>query len=246
MAKKEKEIEEYLTHLYVHVNEVEHFALFSGLSVQQFIRYFSDMPALLLLKHQYEEGSFNMHTQLEFIVQEQYAHFLKDYSERPTAICLMDFTDERKLNMLSPQEQAELLYIAHKKETFRSPFFYHLQNRFVYLTDEGERITKVYFRDIEDLNSLLASIFNQQISEKTKSTTFWRKKNNIILPEISADKVETYIDYYEDGVLMSLFKMNKINYGIEIRSLPENIFPDEVLDDLKLHLEKEPDLLIEI
>ena len=35
---------------------------------------------------------------------------------------LLDFTDERKLNMLSPQEQAELLYIAHKKEAFVHPF----------------------------------------------------------------------------------------------------------------------------
>ena len=74
VAKKEKEreIDEYLDHLYVHVNEVEHFALFSGLTVQQFIRSFSDLPALLLLNHQYDDASFNIHTQLEFIVQDQY------------------------------------------------------------------------------------------------------------------------------------------------------------------------------
>jgi hypothetical protein len=246
VAKKEKEIEEYLTHLYVHVNEIEHFALFSGLSVQQFIRYFSDLPALLLLKHRYEDTSFNIHTQLEFVVQDQYTRFLKDYVERPTELCILDFSDERKLNMLSPQEQAELLYIAHKKEAFRLPFYHHLQNRFVYLTDEGEQITKIYFRDIDDLYNLIASVFNQQISEKAKSTAFWRKKNNVVLPELFSEKVEAYADYYEDGVLMSLFKMDKANYGIEIRCLPENIFPDEVLGDLKHHLNKSADLLIQI
>ncbi|MEI4770718.1 hypothetical protein WAX74_13910 [Psychrobacillus sp. FJAT-51614] len=245
MAKKEKEIEEYLTHLYVHVNEIEHFALFSGLSVQQFIKNFSDLSALLLLKHQYEDASFNMHTQLEFVVKEQYNHFLKDYAERPSVLCLLDFSDERKLNMLSPQEQAELLYIAHKKEAFRLPFYHHLQNRFVYLSDEGQQITKIYFRDIEDINKLIASVFNQYIHEKMKSTAFWRKKNNVILPELSIEKVDAYADYYEDGVLMSLFKLDKTNYGIEIRSLPENIFPDEVLGDLKDHLDKPADLLIQ-
>ncbi|MFJ7972292.1 hypothetical protein [Psychrobacillus sp. NPDC096389] len=246
MAKKEKEIEEYITHLYVHVNEIEHFVLFSGISVQQFIRHFSDLSALLLLKHRYEEASFNIHTQLEFVVNDEFNRFLKDFTERSTALCFLDFTDERKLNMLSPQEQAELLYIAHKKETLRLPFYHHLQNRFVYLTDESQEITKIYFRDTEDFNHLVASVFNQYINEKAKTTAFWRKKNNIILPELTTEKVETYADYYEDGVLMSLFKMGKTNYGIEIRSLPENIFPDEVLGDLKLHLEKSADFIIEL
>ncbi|GGA39924.1 hypothetical protein [Psychrobacillus lasiicapitis] len=246
MAKKEKEIEEYITHLYVHVNDIEHFVLFSGITVHQFIRQFSDLPALLLLKHEYEEASFNIHTQLEFVVHGQYNRFLKEFAERPTALCLLDFTDERKLNMLSPQEQAELLYIAHKKETLRLPFYHHLQNRFVYLTDESEQITKIYFRDIEDFHQLVASVFNQQISEKVKTTAFWRKKNNIVLPELTTKKIEAYADYYEDGVLMSLCKIGKANYGIEIRSLPDNIFPDEVLGDLKHHLKKPADFLIQL
>ena len=246
MAKKERDIDEYLTHLYVHVNEVEHFALFSGISVQQFLKYFSDLPALLLLKHEYEDASFNIHTQLEFIVQNQYNRFLKDFAERPTPLCFLDFVDERKLNIVSPLEQAELLYIAHKKEAFRSPFYHHLQNRFVYLTDEGEQITKIYFRDRADFNHLIVNIFNQHISDKNKSSAFWRKKNNIVLPQLSYQKVEAYAKSYEDGVLMSLFKLDKTNYGIEIRSLPENIFPDEVLADLRHHLRKPVDFLIEV
>lgn len=246
MAKKEKEVEEYLAHLYVHVNEVEHFVLFSGISVQQFIRNFSDLSALLLLNHRYEDASFNIHTQLEFVVQDQYNRFLKEFAENPTALCLLDFGDERKLNMLSPQEQAELLYIAHKKEAFRLPFYHHLQNRFVFLTDEGEQITKIYFRHTEDFNHLVANVFNQHISDKVKSSAFWRKKNNIVLPKLSPEKVEAYADSYGDGVLMSLFRMDKTNYGIEIRSLPENIFPDEVLDDLNQHLNMPVDFLIEL
>jgi len=150
------------------------------------------------------------------------------------------------LNMLSPQEQAELLYIAHKKEAIRSPFYHHLQNRFVYLSDESEKITKIYFRDMEDFNHLVANVFTQLISEKTKSTAFWRKKNNIVLPRLSAEKVTLHNELFEDGVLMSLFKTDKSNYGIEIRILPENIFPDEVLGDLKLYMSNPVDVMIEI
>ncbi len=245
MAKKERDIDDYLAHLYVHTNEIEHFALFSGISVQQFLK-FTDLPFLLLLKHRYEDSSFNMHTQMEFIGKNQYAHFLKEMAEKSFSLCLLDFSDERKLNMLTPQEQAELLYIAHKKEAFRSPFYHHLQNRFVYMTDEDQHITKIYFRDHEDFYYLIADWFNQQIKDKTKSTAFWRKKNNVILPELSSATVERYTDFYEDGVIMSLFRSDKTNYGIEIRCLPENIFPDEVLEDIKHHIKRPYDFIIEV
>lgn len=49
-------------------------------------------------------------------------------------LCWIDFCDERKLNLLTPQEQAELLYIGHKKEPIRSPFYHQLQNKYVYLS----------------------------------------------------------------------------------------------------------------
>lgn len=175
VAKKERDLDDYLTHLYVHANEIEHFTLFSGISVQLFLK-FANLSSLLLLKHRYEDASFNIHTQMDFIGENQFGHFLKESSEKPTSLCFLDFSDERRLNLLTPQEQAELLYIAHKKEAFRSPFYHHLQNRFVYLTDEDEHITKIYFRDIEDFYGLIADLFNQVIKEKTKSTAFWRKR----------------------------------------------------------------------
>ncbi len=245
MAKKERDIDEYVTHLYVHVNELEHFTLFSGMKVQHFLRS-TNLSSLLLLKHGYEDASFNIHTQFEFIIQSQFSHFLKEVVEHPSTLCFLDFTDERKLNKLTPQEQAELLYIAHKKEAFRTPFYYHLQNRFVYLTDEDQHITKIYFQDMGDMYDLISSFFNHQIQEKAKSTAFWRKKNNIILPELSAEKIIDLTDSFEDGVLMSLYKVNKTKYELEIRSLPDNIFPDEVLEDLQHLLKKPADLLIEV
>ena len=99
---------------------------------------------------------------------------------------------------------------------------------------------------MEDFNNLVANVFTQLISEKTKSTAFWRKKNNIVLPRLSAEKVTLHNELFEDGVLMSLFKTDKSNYGIEIRILPENIFPDEVLGDLKLYMSNPVDVMIEI
>ncbi len=245
VAKKERERDEYVTHLYVHINELVHFTLFSGMTVQHFLRS-TNLSSLLLLKHSYEDASFNIHTQFDFIIQSQFSHFLKEIAENPSALCFVDFTDERSLNKLSPEEQAELLYISHKKEAYKTPFYRHLQNRYVYLTDNNQDITKIYFREMKDLYELIGSFFNQHIQESAKSTSFWRKKTNRVLPELSTERILELADSFEDGALLSLYKVNKTKYELEIRSLPDNIFPDEVFEDIQHLLKRPVDMLIEV
>ena len=93
VAKKEREIDEYVTHLYVHVNELVHCTLFSGMTVQHFLRS-TNLSSLLLLKHKYEDASFNIHTQFDFIVQSQFSHFLKEIAENPVSMPSNDFADQ--------------------------------------------------------------------------------------------------------------------------------------------------------
>ena len=73
------------------------------------------------------------------------------------------------------------------------------------------------------------------ISEKANRLLFGVKRIISFYLDCLLEKVTEHNEFYEDGVLMSLFKIDKLNYGIEIRMLPENIFPDEVLEDLNLH-----------
>ncbi|WP_017380733.1 hypothetical protein [Paenisporosarcina sp. TG-14] len=246
MVKKVRDTEDFLHHIYIHMNEVGHFVLFSGITMYQFVQNAGPLQNLLLLKHEYKDSSFNIHTQLEFVPDEEVFSFTKEFMDNPTDLRWIDFTDERRLNMLSPQEQAELLYIGHKKESIRSPFYYQLQNRFVYLSNEDESMTKVYFRELDDSLQLVVNILNQVVRNKENRAPFWRRKQKERFPELTMAQFISHKPMLKEGVLLSLYKVEKtkVTYDLEIRFLPESVFPDEIWDELTTVIKQSPDKTI--
>ncbi|MGE9502105.1 hypothetical protein ACQP3D_27360, partial [Escherichia coli] len=55
----------------------------------------------------------------------------------------IDFTDLTMLKELTPLEISELLYFGHMKTHLHSPFFYKLQNNFVYF-DLNDQLNRIY------------------------------------------------------------------------------------------------------
>ncbi len=246
MVKKARDTEDFLHHIYIHMNETDQFVMFSGLTMHQFVQSTGPLQNLLLLKHEYENSSFNIHTQLEFVPREEVLSFTKEFMDNPTDLRWIDFVDERRLNLLSPLEQAELLYIGHKKEPIRTPFNPKLQNRFVYLSNEEENMTKIYFRDVSDSLHLVVNILNQVIREKESGTSFWRRKQKEGYPEIKFNQFFMHKPLLKEGVLLSLYKLgkSKASYDLEIRSLPDSIYPDEIWDELTEVMKHLPDQTI--
>ncbi|MGE7666312.1 hypothetical protein ACQKMN_11385 [Ureibacillus composti] len=248
MSKKKRNADDYMHHLYIHMNDVDHFVIFSGLSLKQFINSVNSLPNLLLIKHGYEDGSFNMHTQFDFITNEDLNGFSKKMADYTNEICWVDFEEEKYLNQLSPIEQAELLYIGHKKESIGSPFFSKLQNRYVYYSSENQKVTKIYFRFLEDSEILVSNLYNKMIKEKEGNGSFWRRKSKEKVPSLDPAFLKAYRPFAKDGALLSLYKMEKPNnyYGVEIRTLVDYDYPDEVWDDLDEILKQKYDELIKI
>ncbi|WP_312754959.1 MULTISPECIES: hypothetical protein [Rummeliibacillus] len=247
LAKKMRTADDFLHHLYVHMNELNQFVIFSGLTFREFVSSVGPLQNILLLKNEYEDGSFNMHTQLEFVEAKGIPKFVKRVMDSKGDLCWIDFSDERKLNLLTPQEQAELLYIGHKKEPIRSPFYHQLQNKYVYLSSEEGRFSKIYFRDLEDVAKLVAQLFNNIIQEKERATTFWRRKASSFTPMFTKEMMRNFREDAKDGVLFSMYKIEKpkIAYVMELRSISDDDFPDEIWDDLNSILKKKPDKILE-
>ncbi len=245
MSKKKKASEDFIHHLYVHMNEVDQFVIFSGLSLKQFILAFQPMANLLLLKHKYEDASFNMHTQFEFVSKEDVHIFVKRMSDSTGELCWIDFSGENELDQLTPMEQAKLLYLSHKKEPIGTPFLDKLSNRFVYHSSDMEKEVKVYFRNLDDAERLVTHIFNKIIQEDNNG--FWRKRAKNTIPIIDPEFLKAYRPFAKDGVLMSLSKLEKPKrFEIELRTLIDYDFPDEVWDDLDVILNQSYDDLIKI
>lgn len=234
-------------HLYVHMNDVDHFVVYSGITLRQFMTSVEPLKNVLLIKHTYEEGSFNMHTQFDFVTAEEIPGFVKKEMDAKKDLCWIDFNSEKNMNALTPFEQAELLYFGHKREPLHAPFNAKLQNRYAYYSSIDDKMTKVYFRFMGDSESLVANLFNRMMREKESTGSFWRRKSKSATPELDATLLRTYRPYAKEGALLSLYKMDKsAHYGIEIRALSDYDFPDEVWDDLDEILKHEFDELIEI
>lgn len=247
MGKKMKNADDYMQHLYVHMNDVDHFVVYSGLSYKQFFSSIETVKNILLLKHSYEDGSFNMHTQFDYISSEDMSDFIKKLPDMMEDFCWVDFDDEKQLDLLSPTEQAELLYFSHKKEPLSLPFFNKLKNRYAYYYCVSDKTTKIYFRFLADSEALVANVFNKMIREKEGTGGFWRRKAKKAYPTLDPIVLRECRSYLKDGALLSVYKIEKSRqYGIEIRTLANYNFPDEVWDDLNEILKVNCDELIHI
>lgn len=242
VPKKMKAADDFLYHMYVHMNEINQFVIFSGLTFQKFMLCIGPLPNLLLLKHNYEDSSFNMHTQFDFIMGDEIPRFVRKVGDSPKSLCWIDFVDEKYVNQLTPMEQAELLYLSHKREPIRSPFSQKLQNRFVYYSSEMEKLSKVYFRQLDDSEILISNVLNSFIQEKESASGFWRRKSKATIPKVTAEILKSYRALVKEGALYSMYKDEKTKkYCIEIRVLADYSFVDEVWDDLDNILKVECD-----
>lgn len=248
VAKKMKSAEDFMHHLYIHMNDVEHFVIYSGLTLKEFMVSVEPVKNVLLLKHAYDNGSFNMHTQFDFVTNDDMRDFLKKESDLKKDLCWVDFTTEKNINTLTPLEQAELLYLSHKREPLASPFFSKLQNRYAYYSSVTDKMTKVYYRFIGDSEILVSNLFNRMIRDKEGVGSFWRRKSKNNSPTIDPSTLRQYRPFVKEGALLSLYKLDKPNshYGIEIRLLSDYDYPDEVWDDLDEILKQGYDELIQI
>lgn len=234
MVKKVNNTEHYVQHLYIYLNDADQFALFSGLTFAQFMDAMKMPKNLLLLKHSFEDASYNMHTQLEFASQEEFPELRKSRTAKEEEFCWIDFRSEKQVNSLTAQEQAELLYIGHKKEPMRPPFYSTLLNEFVYLSSGDEQTTKIYFRNMERLNELVGNFFIQLIRRQDHGQNFWRRKVKDMVPELPADVLKSMKDLYREGILISLADPEKTKNTIElhIRQIEEISFMDDFWSDI--------------
>lgn len=248
LVKKMRNADDYIKHLYVHMNELNQFVIFSGLSFQEFVSSVDQLEHLLLLKplSTNSEGSFNMHTRLAFIEKHDLLKFSKQVQDKKDDLCWIDFSDDKRINLLTPQEQAELLYIGHKKEPIRSPFYHELQNRFVYLEQKDEKLTKVYARNLVDIYEIVINVFNNLIQMKERAASFWRRRPISLNLQFPQEAYKNFREELQDGALLSIYRVEKpkVDYVLEIRNVSEINFPDEIWDDLNSLLKKKADTIL--
>lgn len=165
--------------VYVHLDKVSHLTLTYGIGVKDFIDGCSHLPENVLSLAPVDPNQeidiysgFNMYIGIENVKS-----FLHDRSNEN--LCWIDFDNSFDLESLTPQEVSEMLYLGHAFTHLKSPFYYKLQNNFVYLTLPNGA-NKVYYRFLPNFYRVMVqAVTNHLAKAYREKRAFLRLKYRI-------------------------------------------------------------------
>nr|WP_077210565.1 hypothetical protein [Bacillus dakarensis] len=203
--------------VYVHLNESNQYVLTCGIEFSEFAQSLSGlMNQVLLLKHQFDDGDFNMHTLLEYVPNERIGKLAKENVDTYGDFCWIDFEEVEGLDELTNQELAELLYLGHRKEHLKTPFYQKLRNRFVYLAHDDGWWNKVYYRNMKDFYRMLGGALSEKLTDKKLEKNLLGIKKRRTFPNIPIDILLNIKTMMKEGILISVKDAAQSRLRVEI------------------------------
>lgn len=175
--------------IYIHIDTTSNAVLSRGISPLEFYHGIVHQPKnLLLLDPSSDYGEYETHTGLKILrgnegVKQYFDELARNRISED--IKWIDFNDSALLKELTPLEISELLYFGHMKTHLHSPFFYKLQNNFVYF-DLKDELSRVYYRYLDEYYRILADKLTRTVLEKINDRrSFFRKATPVEKLDIS-------------------------------------------------------------
>lgn len=120
-------------------------------------------------------GTYDNHIGFQVIKgQENVKAFFRKDGQSSAMGKWIDFVNVDMLHLLTPIEISEILYIAHAHTHLHSPFYYKLQNNYIYLTLPNGFI-KMYYRYLEQFHELFAEAINKLKEKVNEKKRFYQK-----------------------------------------------------------------------
>ncbi|KRL01851.1 hypothetical protein [Liquorilactobacillus capillatus] len=222
--------------VYVYLERVSHLTLSYGISVKNFMAGVEMLPTNLLSLGPVDPNQeidiysgFNMYIGIDDV-----RSYLTDKQNKNQE--WIDFDNAYDIEALTPTEVSELLYLGHAYTHLKSPFYYKLQNNYVYLTlPNGAK--KVYYRNLPQFYKVLAKCLTGHLAEVYREKkSFLRLRYKFI--DFPTELAKQMFSLMINGVVFD-FGGAKIK-GQEAK-VPILIAPDSVYQ-LKWH---EPTMLVE-
>ena len=214
--------------VYVHIDTTSNAVLTKGLTSRDFSNGIVHFPKnLLLLDTSATAGEYESHTGLKVIRgTENIQQFFSSVRNRNRSGDLkwIDFSDLTMLKELTPLEISELLYFGHMKTHLHSPFFYKLQNNFVYF-DLNDQLGRIYYRYLDEFYRIFANKLSTILFEKiNEKKSFFRR--DIPVENISVDLLKDMRNLMQEGIIFSFEQGGLVNdeYRIPIYVIEDYIW----------------------
>ncbi len=193
-----------VAYIYIHLDTISNSVMAKGLNITDFNRSNFDNPQnILLLEPNAVAGEFEPHTGLKMIrgTTDVNSFFESQGTKKDSNLKWIDFKDTHFLQQLTPMEIAELLYFGHVASQLHSPFFYKLQNNFVYF-EKKDGMSKIFYRNLDNFYHLLATklemIVHERINEKK---SFF--KPAIAVAKLPPQMMKDLRTVFQEGVVLS-------------------------------------------
>ncbi|MFE8702977.1 hypothetical protein ACFYKX_20420 [Cytobacillus sp. FJAT-54145] len=203
--------------IYVYFNENDQYVLSYGIEFAEFASALSDLfNNILLLKHQFDGGDFNIHTLLEYVPNDRLNKLFEEPVYNYGDFCWVDFEEIDGVDELPPQTLAELLYLGHIKDHLKTPFYNHLRNRFVYLAHDDGWWNKVYYRNTMDFYRMLGDVLADKLSDLKPEKNLIGLRKKKAYPSVNKDVLLNLKTLMKEGILLSLKDVEQSRARIEI------------------------------
>ncbi|MDT1940798.1 MULTISPECIES: hypothetical protein [Carnobacterium] len=191
-------------YIYVHLDSVTNHVLSKGITVVDFQQTLKKIPNnILLLNTEKGIGEYETHTGFRIVRdRENVRRFLEEAGRSEIKYKWVDFENLELLRQLTPVEISELLYIAHAHTHLHSPFYYKLQNNYIYLT-LSDGMNKVYYRYLDQFYNLLGKSIREALESKINEKRNFFQKSKVI-EKLPLETIKEIVPYLKEGVLLSL------------------------------------------
>lgn len=194
--------------IYIHYDTVGNNVLSKGITNQNSKTLLKRVPNnLLLIKGERFSGTYDNHTGFPVIKgQEEVKKFLDAGIGNPSRLgAWIDFSSMDMLHQLTPVEISEILYIAHAHNYLYSPFYYKLQNNYIYLSLPND-FTKVYYRYLDEFFEQFADSITQRMQKKVNEKKRFFQKERLIR-SFPTEKAMELVPVFREGVCFSFRQM---------------------------------------
>ncbi|WP_122645883.1 hypothetical protein [Enterococcus mediterraneensis] len=189
--------------VYVHIDTTSNAVLSRSITTSDFTRGIIHQPKnLLLLDPSSDYGEYESHTGMKILRgSEAIGDFFNAINRGRVQeeIKWIDFNDNSMIKELTPLEISELLYFGHMKTHLHSPFFYKLQNNFVYF-DLKDDLTRIYYRYLDEFYRILADKLTRIVLERiNERRSFFRKATSV--DKLDIELLRGLKGLFQEGIL---------------------------------------------
>jgi hypothetical protein len=214
--------------IYINSNTDKNLVKFYGIQFKDFIKYTPNpIDNVLLIEHEYSSEKYHVPSRFMYTTKENIDDLANDDIYNYGNFCWVDFNEETSLDLLKPQEIAELLYLGHKYIPLNSSSFPNINNQYAYCAHDDGWICLLYCRNIEDFSHVITNYITGNLSTSKRRKIYpFNDDLRLKLLEISLN-----------GLLIDFDKLIKTERTIEIPIYQIGKYDDmdEMYNDIKIH-----------